>query len=134
MKFPHPLSFQAFFHRILTPLFPLLILATPAFLIACTTKAPPETPSSQAVAPTPPVMGAKPDPIPPQLIRDAEGKIVWNRPGAFGPIPKVFQLAGNKTCSTAGAGLVAIGYLPDAKNLAGQRFEGGGFYCFYAPK
>ena len=134
MKFPCFISSKALCYRLFTPLLPLFIFATPVFLIGCASKAPPETPSSQAVAPTPPVMGSKPDRIPPQLIRDAAGKIIWDRPGAFGPVPKAFQLAGNKSCSSAGNGLMAIGYHPDAKNLAGMRFEGGGFYCFYAPK
>jgi len=134
MKFTNPTSPKSLFYKTFTPFLFLLTLAIPAFLLGCASKATPQATSSQAAAPIAPVMGANPDPIPPQLVRDAAGKVVWNRPGAFGPVPKAFQLAGNKTCASAGSDLIAIGYHPDAKNLSGQRFEGGGFYCFYAPK
>jgi hypothetical protein len=134
MKFDHLASPKSLFYKTFTPFLLLLTLAVPAFLMGCSSKATPQAASSQSVAPTAPAMGANPDPIPPQLVRDATGRVVWDRPSAFGPVPKAFQLAGNKTCATGGNDLIAIGYHPDAKNLSGQRFEGGGFYCFYAPK
>jgi len=81
-----------------------------------------------------PVMGAYPAPVAPRLIKDSGGKIIWDHPSAFGPVPQLFQLVGDKTCSSLQSNLVAIGYHPDAMDLTGKRFEGGAFYCFYAPK
>lgn len=92
-------------------------------LVACSTVIPPA-----------PAMGAAPSATAPRMIKDTKGRIIWDHPEAFGPVPPALQSFGNSSCASLEPSLVAIGYHPKAQNLDGTTMQGGGFYCYYAPK
>jgi len=76
-----------------------------------------------------------PSEIPPQLVydKDADGKIhpeslAWDRPDAFGSVPKNLQAKGNENCQAANF-RVAVGYHPKALNAKGSPIPGGAYLC-----
>jgi hypothetical protein len=70
--------------------------------------------------------GDKPDAVPPKIQIGQDKVKVWDRPGAFGPVPSELQATGNKIC---GPNLKAIGYHPNAQDEKGNAFTGGGYLC-----
>ncbi|MBY0579601.1 MAG: hypothetical protein K2P57_11205 [Burkholderiales bacterium] len=78
-----------------------------------------------AVAPTP---GDKPDPTPPRLHVGDKNIALWDRPGAFGPVPSELQGAGDSLCQSIGL-KKAIGYHPKAEDVNGNPIKGGGYFC-----
>lgn len=77
-------------------------------------------------------VGDKPDDIPPRLVRNGDGRIGWDRPSAFGPVPAAVAAKGAAVCSSldsAGVHYRALGYHPQALDLQGKPFADGGFYC-----
>lgn len=77
-------------------------------------------------------IGDKPADIPPQLIRNAEGAVVWSSSQAFGPVPQTLEAKGNAVCATLDKGnqtYRALGYHPDARDLSGNSIPAGGFFC-----
>ena len=89
--------------------------------------------SSGAIPPAP-TIGKAPAAVPPRMVKDAKGRVIWNNPEAFGPVPPAMQSFGNASCSSLEPSLVAIGYHPKAENLEGVPMQGGGFFCFYGAK
>ena len=81
-----------------------------------------------------PTIGTTPSATAPRMVKDANGRVIWNHPEAFGPVPKAMQSFGNSSCASLDPSLIAIGYHPKAENLDGTTMQGGGFYCYYAPK
>jgi hypothetical protein len=75
--------------------------------------------------------GDQPAAIAPRLVT-VNGILGWDRPSAFGSIPKALKANGQKICERAGANLEAIAYHPTARDLQNNLIEGGGFFC--APK
>jgi hypothetical protein len=74
--------------------------------------------------------GKKPDRVPPKLQSPLLGsEMLWDRPEAFGPVPKSKRNLGKQVC---GADSKAIGYHPKAQDEKGKVFPKGGFLC--APK
>ncbi len=97
-----------------------LLVALPMFsaLMGCTSMQP----------------GAEPGPVPPRLNSLREGDLTWDNPGAFGPVPARLQAIGDSTCLDFGF-THADGYHPDALDVNGKPFDGGGFFCHgEAPK
>jgi len=77
-------------------------------------------------------VGDKPGDIPPRLVRNDDGRIGWDRPSAFGPVPTVVAAKGAAVCATLDNGSLhykAMGYHPRALDLQGKPFADGGFYC-----
>ena len=71
--------------------------------------------------------GKKADPVPPKLQSAIlSDEMLWDRPEAFGPVPKKQQALGKKVC---GPGKKAIGYHPKAQDKDGKKFPKGGFLC-----
>lgn len=75
--------------------------------------------------------GDQPAAIAPRLVV-VNGILGWDRPSAFGLIPKALKANGQQICSRAGSNLEAIAYHPTARDLQNNLIEGGGFFC--APK
>lgn len=74
--------------------------------------------------------GKKPDRVPPKLQSAVlSNEMLWDRPEAFGPVPKSKSKLGKQVC---GADKTAIGYHPKAQDEKGKTFPKGGFLC--APK
>jgi len=74
--------------------------------------------------------GKKPDRVPPKLQSAIlSNEMLWDRPEAFGPVPKSKSKLGKQVC---GADKKAIGYHPKAQDENGKAFPKGGFLC--APK
>lgn len=91
-------------------------------------------------------VGLSADAIPPKLVNLAapksgekpvearaweDGQLMnlgWDRPSAFGPVPKELQAAGDATCQKA-LYRKAIGYHPSAVGFDGKPIVGGGFFC-----
>jgi hypothetical protein len=71
--------------------------------------------------------GDKPDATPPKIVLDKNDKKVWDRPGAFGPIPANQQARGKKECGALK--MKAVGYHPYAQNENGNTYQDGGFLC-----
>lgn len=68
---------------------------------------------------------------PPRLVK-IDGKIVWDNPAAFGPVPALFKDGGEKVCAglnTRWRRYHATGYHAHAQMLDGTPFWAGGFYC-----
>jgi hypothetical protein len=85
-----------------------------------------------------PSIGSKPSDTPPKLIVDKDsGYPTWDKPGAFGPVPKQLKVTGDQACLAidkhlrSNEHLEAIGYHPNAEDLNGKAISGGGYYCFY---
>lgn len=77
-------------------------------------------------------IGEQPSATPPQLVRAQGGGIVWDTPGAFGPVPPAVAAKGAARCAllnTASQTYRALGYHPYAKDMGGQLLPEGGFYC-----
>ena len=83
---------------------------------------------SCAVAPVGP--GDAPADEPPRLVKGSDG-LIWDDPGAFGPVPPDLEAKGNARCR-ANELDHAIGYHPLAQNEDGETFDEGGFYCVNA--
>lgn len=63
----------------------------------------------------------------PQLSKNANGVVRWDNDMSFKPIPADQLARGEKLCSKLGK--QAVGYHPEAKDLQGKVFVGGGFHC-----
>ena len=70
--------------------------------------------------------GDKPDSVPPKLQIGQDNTKIWDRPGAFGPVPSSLQATGDRICGT---NMKAIGYHPQAQDEKGVPFSGGGYLC-----
>lgn len=84
-------------------------------------------------------IGNAPDRNPPKLLKSDnaggvnQGKrdnVIWDRPGAFGPVPANLQATGDAACR-AGGFAKASGYHPAALNVDGKPIAGGGYFCAY---
>ena len=72
--------------------------------------------------------GERAQDTPPRLV--SEKSIVgWDRPSAFGKVPDALAAKGARVCSSAGPGLQAIGYHPQARDAKNSLIAGGGFFC-----
>lgn len=81
-----------------------------------------------------PPIGSEPAATPPRIVTDKNDpkKLIWDNPGAFGPVPASEMARGEKACSsmdTAEQKFYPKGYHPKAENVQGQPFQGGGFFC-----
>jgi len=77
-------------------------------------------------------VGEHPSATPPQLVRALGGGIVWDNPGAFGPVSPDVAAKGAARCAMLNNGTQtyrALGYHPYAKGIDGQPLSEGGFYC-----
>lgn len=72
--------------------------------------------------------GDKPHAQPPRIARK-EGIAGWDRPSAFGAVPKALIETGNKSCRAVGSSLEAIGFHPEAQDEQGRPVNGGGYLC-----
>lgn len=70
--------------------------------------------------------GDKPAPVPPRLIITEDNAKVWDRPGAFGPVPFELKQIGDSIC---GPNMTAVGYHFDAQDEYGNKFQDGGYLC-----
>lgn len=78
------------------------------------------------------VIGDQPAATPPQLIRLADGRVVWDKASAFGPIPPELVAKGAAVCTlfnTEQVTLKAVGFHPAARDLQGNTIPQGGFFC-----
>lgn len=69
---------------------------------------------------------------PPAIVVNKEGQFVWDRPGAFGPVPADKAEMGKAICGsldTTEHKHIAKGYHSFALDAKGNRFQNGGFYC-----
>ena len=66
---------------------------------------------------------------PPRMVTNAEKRNIWDTPSAFGPVPANLQSKGDSMCKSAGFKKSATGYHSHAKDINGNEFAGGGFYC-----
>ena len=68
---------------------------------------------------------------PPKIVRDTNNNNlpVWDRPGAFGPVPAEKQKHGDEICSAGNKNLYAAGYNKLAKKEDGSLFQDGGYLC-----
>lgn len=81
---------------------------------------------------TTPAVGSKQAEVPPQIIVNKDGYKIWNNPSAFGPVPAELASAGQKACATLDTDKVkyeAKGYHAQAKDIDGNAFAEGGYYC-----
>lgn len=68
---------------------------------------------------------------PPRLV-SIEGKVGWDNPSAFGPVPTELQSTGDSICATINTRWKtyhAHGYHSKAQDLDGATFDRGGYYC-----
>lgn len=72
--------------------------------------------------------GDQPAAIAPRLVI-VNGILGWDRPSAFGLVPKALRANGQQICARAGSNLEAIAYHPTARDLQNNLIEGGGFFC-----
>lgn len=72
--------------------------------------------------------GERPQDTAPRLM-DVKSTIGWDRPSAFGKVPDALAAQGARVCSSAGPGLQAIGYHPQARDAKNSLIAGGGFFC-----
>jgi hypothetical protein len=79
-----------------------------------------------AMAPAGP--SGEPSRTPPQIVFGKDSKL-WDNPALFGDAPPNLQTIGDARCQDAEFGR-ATGYHPKALDENGDRFQGGGFYCF----
>lgn len=80
---------------------------------------------------TPKSHGDQPAALAPRLVI-INGVLGWDRPSAFGLVPKAMKSNGQQICARAGNNLEAIAYHPTARDVQNNLIEGGGFFC--APK
>lgn len=73
-----------------------------------------------------PVLALGYDSVPPQRL-SRNGSVVWDRPGAFGPIPSHEMAAAEHECAKQDKKPLA--YHPGALGVDGQPIAGGGFLC-----
>lgn len=83
---------------------------------------------------TKPTIGSKPGDVPPRIIVDPANSTlkIWDKPGAFGPLPADMTAQGQLACSTLNTNSVqykAIGYHPLAQDIDGKKFPDGGYFC-----
>ena len=72
-------------------------------------------------------LGKKPDKIPPKLQSPFfSDEMIWDRPEAFGPVPKKMKKLGKQVC---GKDKIPVGYHPKAQDKEGKTFPKGGFLC-----
>ncbi len=81
-----------------------------------------------------PGIGTEPAATPPRIVADQADpkKLIWDNPGAFGPVPQSELARGEKSCSALDKDNLKFypkGYHPRAENFQGKPFAGGGFYC-----
>jgi hypothetical protein len=72
--------------------------------------------------------GDQPDSKPPRLVREKD-TVAWDRPAAFGRVPKAEYDRGRTLCQTLGSDFVPIGFHPEAEDEQGKAIAGGGFFC-----
>lgn len=65
---------------------------------------------------------------PPRLVK-LKNIVGWDRPSAFGKVPEALAAKGARVCASAGSGLQAIGYHPQARDAKNTLIAGGGFFC-----
>lgn len=78
-----------------------------------------------------PSVGSKEGDKPPRVVM-RDGKLTWDNPGAFGPVPESRVEAGRKACAvydTEKVRHVARGYHSRAENVSGKVSSTGGYYC-----
>lgn len=78
------------------------------------------------------LVGSSQSDTPPRLVKDGEGKVIWNNSALFGPVPAELLAAGTKNCSqldSKDAKHEARGYHAKALSLDGRPFVGGGYFC-----
>ncbi|CAK0762330.1 conserved exported hypothetical protein [Gammaproteobacteria bacterium] len=92
----------------------LLPLAILSFLYGC--GAAPQNP------------GEKPGETPPRLVKNTEGKVAWDHPEYFGPVPAELKSKGDGICKSVGA-REATGYHAKATDLNGKLLLAGGYFC-----
>lgn len=80
-----------------------------------------------------PTVGLEPASTPPRLVSNPVDKsISWDKPSAFGPVPKNLEAKGNEICGTLNtnnAQYKAIGYHQNAEGLDGKALPAGGYFC-----
>ena len=72
-------------------------------------------------------VGDQPDAVPPKIVMSKDKNKIWDRAGAFGPIPADLQEKAKAVCGQND--MKAIGYHPKAQDENGNAFEGGGYLC-----
>lgn len=78
----------------------------------------------------PPMVGEKPDTVPPQLRTSQKtGLLEWDRLMAFGKVSGPLKATGDVACMSAAPEYEALGYHPRAKDEKGNEMPGGGFLC-----
>jgi hypothetical protein len=81
------------------------------------------------------LIGEKPTEPPPQVVFlgavNAQGLeyLTWDRPQAFGKVPKDLQASGDISCMKTGINMRATGYHPRALDRQGKPTPGGGYFC-----
>lgn len=68
---------------------------------------------------------------PPRLVT-IDGKVGWDNPSAFGPVPSSLRETGESICATINTRWKtyhATGYHSKAQDLDGTTFDRGGYYC-----
>lgn len=63
----------------------------------------------------------------PQLEKNADGVVQWDNSLSFKEVPVEQMARGEQICARLGK--EAVGYHPEAKDLEGKVFSGGGFNC-----
>ncbi len=76
---------------------------------------------------TPAGPGTVPAMDPPRIVEGDNG-LRWNNPAAFGSVPEALKATGDAYCRRSGFDR-ATGYHPDARDVNGNPFPGGGYYC-----
>ncbi len=76
----------------------------------------------------PKLHGSAPGRVPPQIVLK-DRVLGWDRPSAFGAVPKEQLVRGRTVCATLDPTFEAIGYHPQAKDITGKPIPDGGFFC-----
>lgn len=79
----------------------------------------------------PSVVSANPDlKNPPKLTQsNYQSLLSWDRPTAFGPVPRNLQSQGDLVCSILSQRLKAVGYNLNALDENNKTIPGGGYLC-----
>lgn len=67
--------------------------------------------------------------LPPPRLVVVNGRLGWDRPGAFGPVPEALAKRAQEECSAQGGLQRAIGYHAAALDANGAVLPKGGFLC-----
>ncbi len=65
---------------------------------------------------------------PPQVVLN-DGKLVWNDPGAFGPIDEADLSKAQAACKQQNPKFIPLGYHPQPLDVNGRTIAGGAFLC-----